>query len=320
MRVLAPSEFAFASARCLLENGVRKILFVLAICLGFISLAPAAEMNLSLADGSAVVGEIMKSDDGGVMARTGSEIYTNIPWARFSQEALKQLATNPKVKPASVEPFIESESSQRTNSKAEITINPVVRPELPSNPSLMGGLFKSPVGLFILFVIYLANLFAAYEISVIKARSGLQVIGVAALLPIIGPVIFLIMPMKVDAPPEAVVVETSAATAGNQPKEETIVAEASWKQEEKKVEPQIFARGKFTFNKRFLETKFAGFVGEPGGEALKFNMSAKTGAGQFAVERIAQIGAAEIIFETPNGQVTVPFADIQEITLNPKTA
>ena len=191
MRVLAPSEFAFASARCLLENGVRKILFVLAICLGFISLAPAAEMNLSLADGSAVVGEIMKSDDGGVMARTGSEIYTNIPWARFSQEALKQLATNPKVKPASVEPFIEPEPSQRTNSKAEITINPVVRPELPSNPSLMGGLFKSPVGLFILFVIYLANLFAAYEISVIKARSGLQVIGVAALLPIIGPVISL---------------------------------------------------------------------------------------------------------------------------------
>jgi hypothetical protein len=40
----------------------------------------------------------------------------------------------------------------------------------------------------------------------------------------------------------------------------------------------------------------------------------------FAVERIKQAGATEAILETPNGQVTVPFADIQEIKLNPKPA
>jgi hypothetical protein len=315
---MVPSEFAFASARCLLENGVRKILFVLAICFSFTSLAPAVEMNLPLVDGSSVVGEVMKFDDNGIMLRTAGETYTNLAWARFSQDALKQLAANPKIK-VLVEPFIEPEASQRTSTKAEITINPVVRSELPANPSLLGGLFKSPVGLFILFVIYLANLFAAYEISIVKARSGFQVIGVAALLPIIGPVIFLILPMKTEAPPEEIPFENSVADADHPPKEAAVVAEASWKKEEAKVEPQIFARGKFTFNKRFLETKFAGFVGELKGDALKFSMSAKTGAGQFAVERIAQIGAQEIIFETPNGQVTVPFVDIQEITLNPKT-
>jgi len=317
---VAASEFAFTHACCLLENGVRKFLFVLALCLGVSSLASAAEMTLVLADGSSVTGEIMKSDDSGVMVRTGSELYTNLSWARFSQEALKQLATNAKVKPAFIEPFIEPEPSQRKNEKIEIKINPVTRLELPVNPSLVGGLLKSSVGLFILLVIYAANLFAAYEISIVKARSGAQVIGLSAILPIIGPIIFLIMPMKSEAPPAAVVAEPAfAGAAEHAPKEEALVAEASWKKEEKKVESQIFARGKFTFNKRFLETKFAGFVGEPGGEALKFNMTAKTGAGHLTVERIAQIGAAEIIFETPNGQVTVPFADIQEITLNPKT-
>ncbi len=318
---MAASEFAFTHACCLLENGVRKFLFVLAICLGFRSLAPAAEMNLTLADGSSVTGEIMKSDDSGVMLRTGSELYTNLPWARFSQEALKQLATNAKVKPAFVEPFIEPEPSQRKSEKVEIKINPVNRLELPLNPSLLGGLLKSPVGLFILLVIYAANLFAAYEISIVKARSGAQVIGLSAILPILGPIIFLTMPMKSEAPPEEVLTEAVFTGDAEHPvKEESLVADASWKKQEKKVEPQIFARGKFTFNKRFLETKFAGFVGEPGGEALKFNMSAKTNAAQFAVERIAQIGAAEIIFETPNGQVTVPFTDLQEITLNPKNA
>jgi len=40
---------------------------------------------------------------------------------------------------------------------------------------------------------------------------------------------------------------------------------------------------------------------------------------QLTVERIAQVGVTEIIFETPRGQVTVPMTDIQEIKLNPKT-
>jgi hypothetical protein len=90
-------------------------------------------------------------------------------------------------------------------------------------------------------------------------------------------------------------------------------------QEEKKPQPQVFSRGKFTFNKRFIETKFAGFIGEPKGDAKTFTMEIKTLKETIAVECIKQVGATEAILETPNGQVTVPFADIQEIKLNPKT-
>jgi len=38
------------------------------------------------------------------------------------------------------------------------------------------------------------------------------------------------------------------------------------------------------------------------------------------VEYIAQIGLNEMILETPNGQVTVPFGDILEIKLVPRPA
>ena len=44
-------------------------------------------------------------------------------------------------------------------------------------PSLFGGLVKSSVGLALLLAIYLANLYAAYEVSVIRARPALQVVG-----------------------------------------------------------------------------------------------------------------------------------------------
>jgi hypothetical protein len=262
----------------------------------------------------------VKFDDNGLMLRAAGDAYVTVPWGKLSQDSLKHLTENPKIKPL-VEVFIAPDESQRS-AKPEIKVNAVTRLERPANPSLFGGLTGSPVGLFILLVLYLANLCAAYEVSVVRARPAVQVIGLAAVLPIIGPVIFLAMPMKVEAPPEennfAAPAGTAAAAAQRTPEEIQIV-EASWRQEEKKPEAQVFARGKFMFNKRFVETKFAGFIGELKGDALNFSMEVKTSSAQFAVERIQQVAVADVIFETvQSGQVTVPLADILEIKLTPK--
>ena len=272
-----------------------------------------------MADGAAFTGDIVKFDDNGLLLRAG-EVYTNLAWGKFSQESLKQLTANPKIKPL-VEVFIEPDPSLRP-AKAEITVNPVTRMERPANPSIFGGLFKSSLGLFILLLLYAANLYAAFEVSVIRGRSALQVMGLSAILPVIGPVIFLAMPIPVEKPPA----EEALDPMGTPPPtikgpQEIQIGEASWKQEEKKPEAQIFARGKFTFNKRFVETKFAGYLGVPKGDALKHTMELKTSKGQFTVERIAQVEAAEVIFETvQSGQITVPLADILEIKLVPKPA
>ncbi|HEY2328473.1 MAG TPA: hypothetical protein VGI63_01520 [Verrucomicrobiae bacterium] len=296
---------------------MRKILFLFAACLGVAWRVSAAE-TLTMSDGAAFTGDIVKSDDNGLLLRTG-ESYTNLAWGRFSQESLKQLAANPKIRPL-VEVFIEPDQSQRP-AKAEIQINPVTRLERPANPSLFGGLAHSAVGWCILLVLYLANLYAAFEISVIRARPASQVIGLSAILPVIGPVIFLAMPIKMKPAPEEIVVDGNAAAPGRPARtaEEIQIIEASWKPEEKKPEVQVFARGKFTFNKRFVETKFAGYLVEPKGDALKFTMELKSAKGQFTIERIMQVAAADVIFETAQrGQVTVPLADILEIKLTPK--
>ena len=300
---------------------MRKLLFLFCLLLAVAFGAAAAEpLSLTLTDGAALSGDIIKIGDEGLMLHLTGETYatTNVAWSRLSQASLKQLVAYPKIRPLA-EAFIEPDASTRP-AKPEIAVNPVNRLERPANPSLFGGLLGSPLGLFLLLVVYVANLYAAFEVSVIRARPALQVVGLSALLPIAGPAIFLAMPIKV-APPEAPVEFAApggtAGAAAQRTPEEIQIVEASWKKEEKKPEPQIFARGKFTFNKKFLETKFAGYFGTPRGDALKFTFELKTNAAQHAVERIMQVTVTEIILETKNGQVTVPLADIQEIKLVP---
>jgi hypothetical protein len=287
---------------------------------------PSQAETVTMTDGASFAGDIIKFDDNGILLRSG-DTYTNLAWGRFSQESLKQLSSNPKIA-ALVDVFILPDESQRP-AKKEIQVNPVKRLERPENPSLFGGLFKSSIGLFLLLLVYAANLYAAYEVSIIRARPALQVIGLSAVLPVIAPIIFLCMSIKAEKPAEEPVDHGHAAPAGTTEtspaapaaEEEIRVTEASWKTDEKKVEPQVFARGKFTFNKRFIETKFAGYIGSPKGDALKFTMELKSAKGAFHVERITMVTATEVIFEVAGqGSSTVPFGEIQEIKLTPKPA
>lgn len=333
---------------------MRKFLVFFSLWLGLTAGALAAE-TLTLADGTSVTGDIVKSDDGGVMVHTSEDAYTNLPWAQFSQDSLRQLAQTPKYRNF-VEPFIEPTTAERPP-KPEIKVNAVSRMVLPAHPSLIGGLFESSLGLFILLVVYGTNLYAAYEIAVVRGKAVPLVMAVAAVLPVAGPIIFLCQPVQSDAAEEAAPTEpaanggapaTAAASAaapvaGSRPPSSQAATGAgappassapssaasgdiqvvpTWQTEPevKKPEAQVFARGKFTLNRRFIETRFAPFIGEPKGEAKTFSMQIKTAKATIAVESIKQIAALEAILETPNGQVAVPYTDIQEIKLIPKTA
>jgi hypothetical protein len=310
---------------------VRKFLIVLSLWLGLTAGGFAAE-TWTLTDGTSVSGEIVKSDDNGVMVHNTADAYNNISWAQFSQDSLKHLADNPKFKPY-VEPFIEPTASERP-AKPAIRAPTVTRPLQPPDklrPSILGGLVQSSLGLFILLVIYAANLYAAFEIAVVRSRPIGVVMGVAAVLPIIGPILFLSQPVEAPAAAEEAAPAEGApggtpapapgaAPAAGQPGIEIVAASWQGSKEEKKPQPQIFSRGKFTLNRRFIETKFAGFIGEPKDDAKNYSMEIRTLKNVVPVEIIKQVAASELIVETPNGQVTVPYSDIQEIKLIPKPA
>jgi len=88
---------------------------------------------------------------------------------------------------------------------------------------------------------------------------------------------------------------------------------------------QVFPRGAFTFNRRFFETKFAGFFGVVRRDAEKeMVMFVKSARGQFVATRISRIAANDMHIQVQKGQaseeVMIPFSEIQEVQLKHQDA
>jgi hypothetical protein len=288
--------------------------------------------SFSLVDGSSVAGDIVTFDDFGVKFRGPDGSYTDrVPWAKFSQDSLKQLANNPKIQPL-VEPFIEVPLSERPQ-KPPVKVHDVTRLARPPAQSFFGALLSSSVGLFAMVLIYAANIYSGFEIAVFRARPKALVMGVAAVLPIIGPIIFLSLPTQIVpvSAEELAQAEADPATFAmpGQPVVDAgglhVAGEAAAAADPDKPAVQVFQRGQFTFNRRFFETKFSGYFGVVRHGAEKNQtLLVKTGGGQFVVERITRISANDVHLEIVQGgalsEVMLPFAQIQEIQLQPKTA
>lgn len=307
----------------------------------------------SLADGSTVSGDIVSFNDNGIILRTGQDTYTDrLPWLKFSQAGLKELAKNPKVAPY-VEPFIEPTAPEHP--KPQVTLRDMsdVRLARPPAQSFFGALFTSSVGIVVLLVIYGANIFAGYEIATFRARPIGLGMGLAAVLPIVGPIIVLSMAQPAPPPPveeeipleaapepephrftvpgvEAPAPEPAAVPASAEPSSapEQINIVAGGFSGEPPPKPagsrtQMFQRGQFMFNRRFFETKFPGFFGIARAEADRNKvLLVKTPGALLTVERISRITAGDVHFEVVQGgerqEIMVPFADIQQVQLKQK--
>ncbi|HUE37737.1 MAG TPA: hypothetical protein VMO20_10120 [Candidatus Acidoferrum sp.] len=323
---------------------MRKILWITFgfwLC-GLLAIANAETYQKT--DGTSVTGDVIAFNDDGVIFHTPDDKYTDrIPWTKFSQDALKALANDPKLNSNKTqkirdyaEPFIETPPV--VHAQAEVHVHNVTRLELPPKQSVIGALFSSSLGIIVLLLIYAANIYAGVEVAVFRAQRPALVAGISAVLPILGPIIFLSMPtnipqgaaeedmqMATGAPPEAVA--PAAPAPENQPAtaESVQVAEAAAAWKATHPETQVFQRGQFTFNRRFFETKFSGFFGMMRTGANKdMVLVIKTPRGQHVAERITRIAANEAYFEVVNGaarqEIMVPFGEIQEMQLKHKDA
>jgi hypothetical protein len=291
-------------------------------------LAARAE-TYQLTDGTALTGDIVSFNDNGILFRLEDDKYSDrLPWTKFSQDALKQLGKNPKIKPF-VEPFIEVLPAERAKKREPVRVRDVSRLELPPKQSLFGALFSSSVGLVVLLLIYVANIYAGFEVAIARARPIPLVMGVAAVLPVLGPVLFLTLPVRTEAAPaepQPAAAPHTFAVPGQPPAGGGIhIVEASWQTAAPAAPtgPQTFQRGQFTFNRRFFETKFSGFFSVIRREPEKSQeLIVKTGHQNMIVDRITRITANEVHFEIGQGtlkqEIMVPFAEILEVQLKPK--
>jgi hypothetical protein len=286
-----------------------------------------------MTNGNIIRGEpVSMNDDGMVIRRSIGGHTPRINWSRLSQESLMELAKNPQALPF-VEPFIDIPLAAREREpKKEIILRPVPRVERIQKPAL-GAALVTPAGLGMLLVVFLGNLFAAYEIARFRNRPPVMVVGLSAVLPVLGPILFLSLPTA-ERDEEAVEYPEMAAAAHaagkitTGPMAKTQMASGlSIAQAEKPgaaavQSSQNFKRGDFTFNRRFFESKFPGFFRVVPSEADKdMVLIVKSTGGDFQAKRISRISSSDLHLQLlRGGEVSVGFNDIHEVQTRHKDA
>lgn len=309
------------------------------LCLAALWVFALRAETFQLNDGRSVTGELVvnSANDAGVQIRVGEGNYERVAWSDFSQAALKELAKQPKLG-SFVEPFIEIPQTERVK-KTEVKINrDYPKLDLPAKGSLIGSLFSSSLGLICLLLIYAANIYAGYEIAVVRAYPVPMVCGISAVAPIIGPTVFLCLPTRMQgsqeeaAPAPAAAEEVVTSSFAGDPaaaQHPTGLHFADQGQAAAAAPPahktEVFQRGQYTFNRRFIETKFSGFFGLVRRDAEKdLVLVLKTARGEFVAHRISRIAASDMHVEVKKGAATsehtIPFGEIQEIQLKHKDA
>jgi hypothetical protein len=341
--VIFRPKFSFIwQADLLTEGAVRRFciifsLFVV-VCLAVSGRAETFKLN----NGDTITGELLAAaaNEQGVQIKVEEGKYEKVPWANFSQDDLKRFRENKKLEPF-VEPFIEISQEEKAQ-KTAVVIKPPPRLERPPKQAVFGALLSSGLGVFTILLLYVGNLYAGYEISIFRARPIALVCGVAAILPIVGPIIFLSMPTRLkkmedeaeaaEAAAAAAAAAQAAAEGANPMAAEGAEAPAGLHIAHAEVDPkahlpptQTFQRGQYTFNRRFFETKFPGFFGVIRRDADKdMVLIIKSARGEHEVQRISRIAANDMHVQVMRGhaseEVTISFQEVQEIRLKHKDA
>lgn len=299
----------------------------------------ASAGTFPLMDGTKIVGSLDSiADKGVVFTLDNGEPSSRIEWDKFTPEAFTELMAEAKTDKdrALLEPFIEAIPQEVAKPK-EIVIKPVQFPDRPKRGGGIFALFGSPVGWFILLVLYAANLFAAYEVCVYRRQPAATVCGLAAIpfFGVLSPIIYGAMPTQKPppesrepaapveeeaAPPQAAAVPNAprASDAPGSPGSVPAPAPAPVL-----PEPIVFQRGEFSFNRRFFETKFTGFFRVVPTEAEKdLVLLIKASRGQFVGRRISRITPNELGLEIVKNNVTaeeaIPFLEIAEVQIRHK--
>jgi len=329
---------------------MRKVGLFLFCLLAFVSITASAG-SYTLTNDTKVEGDPISITEDGVVFHTadGADL-ARISLDKFTQDSLRALrarATKAGEK-AVLDQWIE-ELPQEKAQRKEIIVKPIQTPDRPTTRLGMTAIFASPVGLTILLILYGANLFAAYEVAIYRRQPLPTVCGLAAVpfLGVLSPIIFIAMPTRTGsmegqeepqtrfratpppadataAPPE----EGAGAGSGERPSltaQGTVAARQPAAQETAPVlpEPIVFRRGDFSFNRRFFETKLAGFFRLVPSEAERdMVIHIKSGRGDFTGRRITRITPTELYLQVFHDNATademIPFVEVMEVQIRHK--
>ena len=306
---------------------------ILVLVLGFADVATADTFELN--GGGSLSGEIVSANAQGLIVKKEDGSYSpRTGWTNFTQNALQQLSQNPKTK-TFVEPFVEPpEDPAAAKKRIEITVKTPPRLERPDPKAGFSALFKSPLSIALLFILYLANVYAAYEVSIFRNYPPGAVCAVAAVAPILGPILFLCLPTRMQTT-QAQGAETLAQE--HLQHEHVVTYQVPQEGEEAGhpppppeahggpalPPPTVYARGHYSFNRRFFETKMAGFLRVVPGEAERdMLIHVKSSRGEHSGTRIARLTQSELYLHVTKAgasqDIMIPYNEIAEIQIRHK--
>ncbi|MEY2407775.1 MAG: hypothetical protein QOF48_445 [Verrucomicrobiota bacterium] len=317
-------------------------IFVLCWCAIFVTPARGASMILKLSNGETVEGEPVSFNAQGVVVKKADGTFApRVAWPTLSQPTLKELSLIKGAKPF-VEGLLEPEDVDPTGKagkpEVEFKVKIPNRLDRPDPQAGLGALPGSPVTMLFLILIYVGNIYAGYEAGVFRNYSWVLTCGVAAVLPIIGPIIFIALPTRIQKSQDQIAAESMAAhlaaqqgqeveeAAVQEPTPEELAAQkaAADAAAAAAAGPLVvtFARGQTTFNRRFFETKFAGFLRVVPGEAEKDKvLYIKSARGEHMGARLSRIDPNELYLQVKEGVATtdvmIPFLEIYEVQIRP---
>ena len=319
------------------------------IFLGFLIASNALAATYQTEAGQALAGEPVGFSAKGLVMKLPDGSYSSAtPWAQLSQPTLKELRANPKAA-RFVEPFIKL-TQEESEKLSGLKLEDVPRLDRPTGSTgIIGMLFSSGVGWFLVLLIYFGNLFSAYEVALYRAYSPQVVCALAAVLPWISQAVLLATPRELlvgamggkaeaalaaveeaaEEPPAEVAAQSPSSAAGGQP---TVFAPGEVF-EEVPLPPETltpllpetvtFSRGVVTFNRRFFESKLTQFTKiVPPEDAKDFVLIFKTSRGNHLTTYISKLDLADLYIRVAKGnaseEMKVPYLEIYEVQMKHK--
>lgn len=304
------------------------IYFVCLLAMGSFPMIRADEIHLT--NGDILKGQPASAEEEGLIVKLDVGTFSQrVHWIKVTQESLKQLAQNPKIAPFA-EPFIELPMDTSKKKPKDIRIKPVNRVERVTDKTSFLASMTTTSGLVMLGFLFLGNLFAAYEIAVYRGRPVALVCGVSAVLPVVGPILFLATPSATPVLTEFT--DDAASAASNEPVNPMAATGAkssglSVASHDKggggaDTSTKVFKKGDTTFNRRWFEVTFTGFFRVVPSEAEKnLVLVVKAGRNEYVAKRITRISMTDIHLQLINaGEVPVSFDEIYEVQVRHKDA
>lgn len=316
---------------------IRRFAFVLAVFALFAcALVSARAASYPLNDGTTLDGEpISPTAQGLVVKKADGSFAPRVGWTNFTQQALKDLVKEqPKAK-VFIEPFLEEEETDE-DKKPALVIKPKehARLDRPDPKAGMGSIFSSGLSVVLILIVYAGNIYAGFEIAIFRNYHPGLVCGIAAVAPVIGPAIFLCLPPRLQKSLDELAAESMSEHGGEvtqlsyvHPGSQDATPEAQAAAEAAAAQAlvTVYQRGKTSFNRRFFETKFAGFLKVVPGDAEKDKeIYVKSSRGEYVGHRLTRVQANEIILQVQKGEATadviIPFPEIIEVQVRPRSA